>query len=565
MANIRIPQNYEQKINKALHDLDKEVRYTSHCGLNVPVRFKRIFPNDNFRMDVSTLLQTNALQAPLMGRFKLRTMMFFEPFSNLYGWYDNNTKTTTEELLEKRHWTYTYTGVATGEDDYNPYNDNPFSTSPIGGFPRGSVLDFVGVPPAGVVCGIGGGTGELVINVDRVLAYLDIIRTYMASPQEDFIPYYAYQGTSSNKTPILKKYLRSDLDQLFMDLRYQKNGGRLADVNTPAVARLREYLEDANTGPHAGLFCATYEPDYYNNFLANKVGRVRAEVDASEGTFSIHEMYFQNAKQLLIDRFDVSGGTFSAWSRSVWGSRASRSADVPDIIGSLTTIIDPRNITAVANSYSNMPDSNSFVGDMYGQINSADTSLRKKYKFVLGSKEDGILVVMQQLIPCTDYSQGIDIELLRTNFLDEYYPQFSQIGFQSVPKSVYSLLPALDDGGKIITFDENNYTFQTAVAKQVAWLDSMTDTNRVHGEFSNFGRYEYWVLKRRFSHYSSLESDGTLRDSSFGVTAYIDPLDWQYMFAAQTLNDPNYFFQLNLKTTALRPIGKRFMPAFQIS
>lgn len=565
MANIRIPKNYEQKINKAIHDLDKEVRYTGHCGLNVPVRFKRIYPNDNFRMDVSTLLQTSALQAPLMGRFKLRTMMFFEPFSNLYGWYDNNTKTSTEDLLEKQHWTYSYTGCATATNTYNPFDDNPTSTSPLGGFPRGSVLDFIGVPPGGVVCGAGGLTGQITITIDRILAYLDVIRTYMANSQEDFIPYYGYSGTSANKTPILKKYLRSDLDQLFMDLRYQKNGGSISSVETPAVIRLIQYLEDCNSGPHAGLFCATYEPDYYNNFLAKKVGQVRAEIDTSEGTFSIHEMYFQNAKQLLIDRFDVSGGTFSAWSRSVWGSRASRSADVPDVIGSVTTIIDPRNITAVANAYSNTPGEDSRVGDLYGQINSADTSFRKKYKFILGSREDGILIVLQQLIPCTDYSQGIDIELLRTNFLDEYYPQFAQIGFQSIPKSVYSMLPALDDGGKITTFDENNFTWNTGVAKQVAWLDSMTDTNRVHGEFSNFGRYEYWVLKRRFSNYKTIETDGTLRDSSFGITAYIDPLDWQYMFAAQTLSDPNYFFQVNLKTTALRPIGKRFMPAFQIS
>lgn len=567
MATIRIPKDYEQPINKAIHNPSKEIRYTGFCGLNVPAYFKRIYPNDNWRFDISTLLQSSALEAPLMGRFKLRTMAFFEPYSNIYGWYDNNTRTSTENLLSKKHWTFTISSATTNVE-YNPHDTHSDAAAGVTpGIPRGSLLDFIGVPPGYVPYGYSNSNPSLgdyvVINIDRVLAYLDVVRTYLCNNQEDNIPYYGYVSNGASYDLGIKYYSRALLDELFMDLRYQTNGGDISLVGTTATNRLVEYLNDCLVGPNAGLFFAMYEPDYYNNFLSSKVGVTKATVDTSGDSFSIHELYFQNSKQLLIDRFDLSGGTFSAWSKTVWGTRASRAADVPDIIGSTTTVIDPRNITAVANTYSNTSSQNTYTGELFGQINNAASTVNKKYKYILGSREDGILIIVQQLIPCVDYSEGFDIEILRTNFLDEYYPQFAQLGYQNVPKRIYSAMPPLNDDGIVINIDENNFKMDSSIAKQISWLDLMTDTNRVHGEFSNFGMYEYWVLKRRYTKYASAESSGNLRESSFALTSYIDPLDWQYPFAGQTIGDPNFFFQINLDIKALRPIGKRFMPAFK--
>ncbi|WGL31246.1 major capsid protein [Dipodfec virus UOA04_Rod_841] len=596
MSNIRIPQDYKEDVNYSVHDLSREKRSTIHAGLNIPIYFKKMYPGDKFTLNLASLIQSNPMLSPLMGRYKLRTNVFFEPLSNLYGWLDNNKQLSTEELLNRRHHTFNigdFVRFTSDSNDvyYSPASDLsdvlgsviPAGSSAMPGTARGGILDYVGVAP-GFVC-MDDDSGDAYgseLCLDKVLAYLDIIRTYYVNRQEKTIPFVSYPlSQSPGQKPFefsFSHYEHSKLDDLFMWLRNQPDGvtfgrsfGSTVTEGSPE-GDFYDYLHKILYGSFSGLFCAMYEPDYFMNYLSSDVGKVKSVIRPGDQGISMHEFYFQNKLQRLIDRYDVSGGIFSNWIRSVWGVRSSKNMDVPDLIGSLSTFVDTSNITTVSNTV--VGEDGSPAGEIYGNVNQFDSKRNnpgKKFDFYVDAGDDeGYCVVIVSLIPLPDYSENIEPDLLRTSFADDYKPQLAQLGFQDVRAGDFSVLPTTDDDGFITfpgetTVDSSEVSSSDIVAKQIAWFDLMTDTNRVHGEFSNFGYYDYWVLRRRFRKYDAKEIlSGKLSAQSssvFDMSRYINPLDWQYPFVGTSLFDPNFFLQFSFDIKAVRPIGKRFMPS----
>lgn len=224
--------------------------------------------------------------------------------------------------------------------------------------------------------------------------------------------------------------------------------------------------------------------------------------------------------------------------------------DISELIGVSQSLIDPSTIVAQSSGTTGEFDSDRILGDFGGNFKNFDS--HRSHSFVASTP--GRVMVIVNLIPMVDYAQGIDPELVESSFADEYSPEFAQLGFQKVPKSYYSALPDFSVGKLAVT----NNPFTTAVGKQVAWLPLMTAVNRVHGEFAELGKFNSWVLRRRYQRLV----DATQGDQSTGtrITQYIDPLEFQYPFVSQTISDPNWFLQMALDVKAIRPIGKRIMP-----
>lgn len=560
MTKITIPQNFKATVNKSAKNLSLAKRFSMLCGANVPSFFSDMYPNDYWKLSVDSLLQSSALQAPLMGTFKLRNVLVFEPYSNLYGWYDNNTRETTANLMQKRLHTFTFMNTSDG-NSYKPQIDRP-SVGDVTGIPRGGIYDYLGIAPGTIQVDT---DTELTICIDRILAYIDFVRMYSVNRQEENA-YYISQSTASTEDFDIVSVPISTLDSLFMELRYLKNGFQFG-IDEPTedqigMTWLVDYLQSSTSGKNSGLFLCLYEPDYFMNFLNKSTGTVSSRVTVgSDNTFSIHEMYFRNKIQKIIDAYDLSGGVFTNWSRTLWGAKPRGSQDVPDIVGSVTHIIDPSNITIVSNTYQG--DIGSHAGELAGNINQYNTGDRDhNNRFHVGTQEEGIFMVITQLIPMPDYSQGIDPQLIRTTYMDKYKIQLQRLGFQDIPQSIYCSLPNTDTNGNLVIGNPNSYSPERVLYKQIAWLDLMTATNRVHGDFANFGNKEYWTLNRRFGTYTSAGSGDTSRAvSRKSFSRYVDPRDWQYPFAGTSLSDHNFFLQLGFGIKAIRPIGKRFTPS----
>lgn len=400
----------------------------------------------------------------------------------------------------------------------------------------------------------------------------------------------------------------SDLDGFFKWLRAQEDGVDF-DINSylldPATQNLDWSRNPYTYGsdeywkfffqkyvcisllPHGGLFAAQYRPDVYRNLLSTDVGKVNSQVSVQNGVFSIDVLRFQNKLQRVIDRYDISGGRISSWLRTLWGVETRRNFATPELLGVMSHVLDARTITAVSQTGEIGGSDSTDVGAM--RANFDDMRQHKRISFV--ATEPGTLVVIAQLVPIVSYCQNIRPELREVSFADEYNPEFAQLGYQDVPLSDYSVLPdskdvdweADDVSAETFGFSDNwmndPFYLETSVGRNVAWVHLMTSTNRCHGEYSTLGSRDYWTLQRRYTRFFersnrlpiiSNNGDGSytykgLQDipalgASTYISPYVDPLDFQYMFADQTLLDPHWHLDVWFDCKVVRKLPKRFMP-----
>lgn len=551
---MRLPLDYKNDVPRSVRNLSHEKRTTFNAGVVIPIMFEKIYPNDKFEINFATLLQSNPLVAPLMGQYVLQTNFFFEPDSNLYGWLDNNDKLISSEILSKERHTL-------GPDFLPVASSDSFSDSNPGiKYPcvyRGSLLDYLGVSPCSVFPSGWFDTND--ICADRLLAYLDIIRTYYMPSQTISVPFINNLRISSSNQLFVK---REDLDGFFKYLRMSDDGVNLTDNFADIIREFPTVSYLLSSIHYGGLFCSPYLPDMMRNLLLN-LSSSKIKVDVENNAFSIDTLRFKNKLQRLVDRYDISGGRFSNWLRTLWGTNGGKRLDIPQLIGSTSLVIDPSNITSTANTYNN--DIGSDIGQLAGNVNQSNFKSKdrnKNFDFYFSSNEPGTLVCCVTLIPKVDYSQGLDKSLRDILFADDYNPEFAQLGYQDVPMSNYSTIPNVADGN----YPSADFLLDDVVGKQIAWMPLMSNVSRVHGEFSDGGYYESWVLRRRFTIIDDFYDDFRTIPKNAHATLpsyYVDPRDYTYMFANTDYGDDNFFFQIAFDIRAVRPIGKRFMPTLE--
>ena len=92
----------------------------------------------------------------------------------------------------------------------------------------------------------------------------------------------------------------------------------------------------------------------------------------------------------------------------------------------------------------------------------------------------------------------------------------------------------------------------SAIGKQPAWLNYMTDVNRSFADFAAEGKESYMVLNRI---YNIDSSTGQITNPS----TYISPKDYTYIFATNTDTNRDLWVQIGK-----RIIARRVMSAAQI-
>lgn len=571
MGNIRIPADYKKKVNRSVKNLSLAKRTTLHPGEIIPIYSRRCMAGSRYTVDVNSLLASQPLVSKLLGTFRLQVGIFYDSDSNYYGWLDNNKKYSTQELLQKtRHRKNLLSRFEMEEGGLNSQNAELYFNGQYNNF-RGSVLDYMGVP-SGIVLPYDE-TGDFPdsalgrLDLGFILTYLNIFRNYYASKQEQNFPYIQTSKFRDTATdPIYMSFNHNtiaQLDDFFMALRNSTDG---IDFDSGSLdSRLLWFVNDylpTLFNPHGGILLSTYLPDLYRNLLDDTFNTSVSRVSTAGNSFSIDTFRFQNKLQRLIDRFDVSGGRFSDWLRTVWGVATRKDMDIPELIGVSQQVVDPNQVTAQSSG------EGVDLGQFGGNFNKLGN--HRKHSFVASTP--GRLMVCLTLIPEVDYSQGIDPEIVKVNFADDFYPEFEQLGYQKVPGYVYSpnvpvrIVRGGTSSAPTYTVEEDKsepWLGLSSVGKQVAWLDLQTDVNRVHGEFGNGGYYQSWILRRRFFHrFDSFKvgEQGKVWTEKLDITHYINPLDYQYPFVGQSLDDPNWELQVGIGNRAVLPIGKRYMP-----
>lgn len=373
---------------------------------------------------------------------------------------------------------------------------------------------------------------------------------------------YSFERVFNSLNPNI---LLDDLADLFTASSNGRGGDVFSKLRTSALVWLLNGL-----GGHGGLFSVPYRPDLFNNII--KVGESpTATIPVIDGSqeqkgdyVAVPQLRMQTKVQNWLDRLFVSGGRFGDVLRTLWGTKSSPYINKPEFLGVWQASIDPSNV--VASAAGSGSDGTVDLAQMAARIDRF-SGFKGTQQVDYYAKEPGTVMYISMLVPEPSYCQGLNPDLLSGSFADDFNPEMKGIGFLSVPRHRYSVMPegfsgqlaaAWDSKQEPVPVDPN----QVSVGDTVAWDWLRTDYPTLHGEFAQNGRYQYWTLVRQFTEVFSYQEpaggDGYGTNSYYGT--YINPLSWQYIFSEWTIEDPNFYLLSWFDTIVTSSVPSNYMP-----
>lgn len=293
---------------------------------------------------------------------------------------------------------------------------------------------------------------------------------------------------------------------------------------------------------NGGLLLTTYEMDLNRALLSSNVGNTKSSVDTSTGSFTIDTFRFRNAVQKAIDKFDLSGGRFTSWLRTLWKVKPDKSLDKAELLHVASSYIGNTDIISTANTLGVTGDGDSASG----------SSLAQQAGYTIGrvdgdtdhylSDSYGIFICCGSLIPVVSYSQGMDPCDFHLNIQDCFLPDYASFGYQGVPaRELVAQLRCVNDVSSAQYQMPIPPQLDSVVGKRVAWQEYRTSVDRATGNFAIGGPLSYWTFARFYGGVN-FEDTGVFvtgtkgiklkaAPNTFSTTTYVWPRLYNYLFA----------------------------------
>lgn len=562
-----------------------------------------MLPDDWMRINTIASVQSLPMVAPVKGRWKCSFDYYYNPWSNIYGFMDNNMKMTTDAIINNNRFIKVIGKNVTGVS---------FLEASAGSkVPCAGVLDFLGYPIGyfGKVTLSTTTTGKFTVSptnhpAENLITYFDIVRNYYVNNQDTVVKYIRQVGGGL----YLDRYGYADfelskMDEAMADLRYRSRNGMPSAIALNQVNYISNWQScltgNAESGSYegnqfdvkqmSGLFLRTYRMDLLRGIMNASVGELVGKVQVVDGYVNMQDVYFANKLQTLINRIDITGGRFSDWIRTRWNIDPGIDVDRPIYLGSHSLWLNTIDVIATASGATDVGsrNDNSVLGQQVGyQVGkmTVGKGRDRQRPITVKSKQYGTLMCIFSIVPDVVYSQGFELSMLKTKFADIYDPAFKQLGYQDVLKGEYRALPSFtvltEASGTIpvsLVFESND--LKEKVGKRVAWSEYMASLNRSHSDFAFGQSLDFWVNNRTFSNKTAGASDLVDDTSSTSLvadwkaaesfrallvnhdfTSYIYPHLWNHPFADTRGEARNYVVDVFFAIDANRSLGKRLMP-----
>ena len=164
--------------------------------------------------------------------------------------------------------------------------------------------------------------------------------------------------------------------------------------------------------------------------------------------------------------------------------------------------------------------------------------------------EPSYIIGIVSLTPKIDYSQGNDWDLNLKTLDDLHKPALDEIGFQELITEQMAWWDTWED--------TSGQWIQKSAGKQPAWLNYMTETNKVLGNFAIQSNEMFMTLNRRYTAEGFAVSGNQWKIAD--LTTYIDPRKFNFIFADTSLDSQNFWAQIAVDMTVRRKISARLMP-----
>lgn len=299
-----------------------------------------------------------------------------------------------------------------------------------------------------------------------------------------------------------------------------------------------DYLNTRN--PQFGLCLKTYQSDINNNWIntewidgAGGINEITA-IDTSSGSFNIDTLNLANKVYNMLNRIAISGGTYRDWIETVYTNNYIERAETPVYEGGMSQEIVFQEVV------SNAASEDEPLGTLAGRGKLAGN---KKGGFIkIKIDEPSYIMGIVSITPRIDYSQGNKWDMRLETLDDLHKPALDAIGFQDLTTDGLAYWST--------KIDDNGVKY-TAVGKQPAWLNYMTNVNKTYGNFALRNNESFMVLNRNYEMF-----DDTISD----LTTYIDPQKFNYIFADTSLDSMNFWTQIGVNIKARRKMSAKVIP-----
>ena len=293
--------------------------------------------------------------------------------------------------------------------------------------------------------------------------------------------------------------------------------------------------------PMQGLALKTYQSDIFNNWINTEwldgeggINEITA-IDVSSGSFTMDTLNLAKKVYDMLNRIAVSGGTYQDWIQTVYTNDYIERSETPIYEGGFSSEIVFQEVI------SNSATENEPLGTLAGR--GKNTEL-KGGTIKIKIDEPSYIIGIVSITPRVDYSQGNRFDVDLDTLDDLHKPALDAIGFQDLTTNKMAWWDAK------LTAD-NTVALKT-VGKQPAWLDYMTNYNKVFGNFAIPSNEMFMTLNRRYE----INNDLTIDD----LTTYIDPEKYNYIFADTSLDAMNFWVQLGIGAKVRRKMSAKVIP-----
>lgn len=300
------------------------------------------------------------------------------------------------------------------------------------------------------------------------------------------------------------------------------------------------------TRTQEGLAVKTYQSDKFNNWLKTEyitgAGGVNelSRIDVSSGYLEIEALNLGKRVYKMLNAVAAADKTYSGYQKAIWGGDGNINETSPIFIGGVSKEIGFQEVisTGGASQGENTEPLGTIVGR--GKL----TEKHNGGKVSVKMWTPGYITAYASITPYISYNQGNEWDMNYKTLDDWHKPALDQIGFEDRTTDEMAWWDTRVNGETI--------TYLSA-GKQPAWLDYMTDYDKVYGNFAIQNNLNFMVLTRRYER--NLQS-GSIKD----LTTYIDPSKFNHIFAQTSLDAMNFRVMIRKRVTARRKISAKVMP-----
>lgn len=297
----------------------------------------------------------------------------------------------------------------------------------------------------------------------------------------------------------------------------------------------------------SGLAVKTYQSDIFNNWVNDEfisgdtgINSITAiSIDSETDSFTLDQFNLAKKVYNMLNRIAVSGGSYQDYLEAVYDINTYFKAETPIYCGGLSKEIVFSEVTSTADNDENP------LGTLAGKGHFND---KKKGGYVVVKvDEPSYIIGIASITPRVDYSQGNEWDVMLGSLGELHVPALDGIGYQDL---LSWQLHGLTQSALNVK----------AIGKQPAWLNYMTNYNRVYGTFAEPDNQMFMTLNRRYSTIIKSMNATDFEVEIVDATTYIDPAKFNYAFADTALDAQNFWVQIGCDIKARRKMSAKQIP-----